>query len=210
MAKQASGWTGEERRVLDRLRSPEAVQSFLDDVPYNDEITCRSPRRVLRDRKAHCMEGALLAAAAFAHHGRRPALVDLRAAKGKDDDHVIVVFQEAGFWGAVAKSNFSGLRYRSAVYRSLRELAVSYFEDYFNLQAERTLRSYSRPLVLSDRVFPGWRTAEHDLDAIGEHLDGLVHTPLVTPARARRLPKVDKRRFEAGLLGSNPDGLFKG
>ncbi|MBI3890843.1 MAG: hypothetical protein HY303_04865 [Candidatus Wallbacteria bacterium] len=204
----ATLWTPQERAVLDALQEPEQIQAYLDSIPYNDEVTCRSPRRVMRDRKAHCMEGALFAAAAFAHHGQSPRLIDLRAAKGKDDDHVIVVFEQSGSWGAVAKSNFTGLRFRCPVYRNLRELAMSYFEDYYNLEAERTLRSYSRPLRLSDRAFPGWRTADRELDVIGERLDAIAHVPLVTPPQIRRFKPVDKRRYDAGLMGSNPAGLF--
>lgn len=206
--RRPAAWTAAERRVLDRLRTPERVQQFLDSIPYNDESTCRSPRRVLRDRKAHCMEGALLAAAAMEHHGRPPAILDLRAAPGRDDDHVLTVFRSGPHFGAVAKSNFTGLRYRCPVYRSLRELAMSYFEDYFNLEGERTLREYSRLLVLKEDDFPGWQTAVRDLDEIGERLDAIRHFPVLTPSMAARLGKVDRRRYDAGLMGANAKGLF--
>lgn len=200
-------WTPAERRVLDRLRAPEDVQAFLDALPYNTEITCRSPRRVLRARRAHCFEGALLAAAALAHQGRPPLLVDLRAVR--DDDHVIAIFREGGGIGAVAKSNTSGLRFRAPIHRTLRELAISYFDDYFNTERERTLRSFTRPLELTEALYPGWRTAEADLDAIGERLDRLAHRPLLTPRMIRGLARVDARRFEAGFLGADWKGLYK-
>jgi hypothetical protein len=202
-------WSRRELAALRRLSSPERIQAWLDAIPYNDEITCRSPRRVLRDRRAHCFEGAMLAAAALARLAARPLLVDLRAARGRDDDHVIALFGRAGAWGALAKSNFSGLRYRAPVYRTLRELAMSYFDDYFNTRGERTLRSYSRPLTLTDARFPGWRTAERDLDEIGRALDALPHTPVVSAAAARRLAPVDRRRLAAGLIGVNEAGLYK-
>ena len=125
-----------ERAVFRRLTTPEKIQRFLDDLAYNKEPdgdTCRSPRRVLRDRTAHCMEGALFGAAALRMIGHPPLLLDLEAVR--DDDHVLAIFRLRGHWGAVAKSNYSGLRYREPVYRTLRELAMSYFEHYYNLQA---------------------------------------------------------------------------
>src|SRR4051794_17076174 len=118
-----------ERAVFRRLNTPEKIQRFLDDLAYNKEPdgpSCRSPRRVLRDRTAHCMEGAMFGAAAFRMLGQAALLLDLEAVR--DDDHVLAIFQRRGCWGAVAKSNYSGLRYREPVYRSLRELVMSYFE----------------------------------------------------------------------------------
>ena len=136
-----------ERAVFRRLTTPEKIQRFLDpELAYNKEpdgATCRSPRRVLRDRTAHCMEGALFGAAALRMLGHPPLLLDLEAVR--DDDHVLAIFRLRGRWGAVAKSNYSGLRYREPVYRTLRELVMSYFEHYYNLQKEKTLRRYSRP-----------------------------------------------------------------
>jgi hypothetical protein len=142
------GLTRAEWRTLRGLKTPERIQRFLDiDIGYNKEPdgdTIRSPRRVLRDRVAHCLEGALLAAAALRAQGFPPLLMDLEAVN--DDDHVLAVFRQHDRWGAIAKSNYSGLRFREPVYRSLRELAISYFEHYFNLQREKTLRKFSRPV----------------------------------------------------------------
>ena len=139
-------FTAAERAVFRRLNSAEKIQRFLDcDLAYNKEPagpTCRSPRRVLRDRTAHCMEGALFGAAALRMMGHPPLLLDLEAVR--DDDHVLAIFRERGYWGAVAKSNYSGLRFREPVFRTLRELVISYFEHYFNLPAgRRRLRNYS-------------------------------------------------------------------
>jgi len=122
-----------ERAVFRRLTTPEKIQRFLDDLAYNKEHdgeTCRSPRRVLRDRTAHCMEGALFAAAALRMLGHPPLLLDFEAVR--DDDHVLAIFQLRGHWGALAKSNYSGLRYREPVYRTLRELSMSYFEHSYD------------------------------------------------------------------------------
>jgi hypothetical protein len=197
------GLDSRERACLRRLATPEKIQRFLDEaLAYNKEPggeTCRSPRRVLRDRVAHCMEGALLAAAAFRVHGRPPLIVDLEAVR--DDDHLLAVFRDRGHWGAVAKSNYAGLRFREPVYRTLRELVMSYFEHYFNLSGEKTLRTYSRPVDLSrfDRI--GWMTAEDELWAISEYLWGVRHTPVLGPELVRRRRRVDARLFEAGLVG---------
>jgi len=192
-----------ERAVFRRLATPDKIQRFLDgELAYNKEkggATCRSPRRVLRDRTAHCMEGALLGAAALRMLGHPPLLLDLEAEH--DTDHVLAIFRLRGHWGAVAKSNFSGLRYREPVYRTLRELVMSYFEHYYNLRKERTLRGYSRPVNLKrfDRI--GWMTAEADVWAVPEHLCTIPHTPVVAGPMVPKLGRVDERLFAAGLLG---------
>jgi hypothetical protein len=198
------GFNRAELAVLRRLKTPARLQHFLDhDLGYNKEKdgdTCRSPRRVLRDRIAQCMEGALFAAAALRVQGFPPLLLDLEAVH--DDDHVLAVFRQRGGWGAVAKSNYSGLRYREPVYRTLRELAMSYFEHYYNLRGEKTLRTYSRPLNLKrfDRI--GWMTAEADVWAIPERLLEIRHFRLLTPGMVRRLSRMDDRLFAAGRLGA--------
>jgi hypothetical protein len=191
------------------LRRPDNLQRFLDEeVAYNKEPdgpTCRSPRRVLRDRTAQCMEGAMLAAAALAVNGHPPLLLDLEAVR--DDDHVMALFRHGGLWGAIAKSNYSGLRFREPVYRTIRELAMSYFEHYFNLQGEKTLRGYSRPVSLKrfDRI--GWMTAEEDVWAVPEFLCTIAHSKILPAGRERGLSRVDKRLFNAGRYGSAGEAL---
>ena len=198
------GLTREEYGELRQLRTPEKIQRFLDcGLGYNKEKdgeTVRSPRRVLRDRIAHCLEGALLAAAALRVLGHPPLVVDLEAVR--DDDHVLAVFRERGRWGAIAKSNFSGLRFREPVYRNLRELTMSYFEHYYNLEREKTLRRYSRPVNLARFDKAGWMTAEHELWEIPYYLVDVSHRALLTPAIERRLTRMDERLFAAGLVGS--------
>jgi hypothetical protein len=195
------GFTPRELRALRALRTPWGIQRALDAMPYHLADTAWSPRRVLRERTAHCLEGAIFAASALRVLGFPPLLLDLEAVQ--DTDHVIAVFRLRGRWGALAKSNFSGVRYREPVYRDLRELAISYFEGYFNLRGDRTLRAYSRPVNLArfDRSHPGWMTADADLWFIPEHLLGVPHTPLLTPAMIRGLSRVDRRTLQAGLLG---------
>ncbi|MGH9658174.1 MAG: hypothetical protein ACRD96_06495 [Bryobacteraceae bacterium] len=192
-----------ELRTLRRLATPEKVQRFLDDLAYNKEPhgpTVRSPRRVLRDRTAHCLEGAIFAAAALRVNGFPPLVIDLEAVR--DTDHVVAVYRRYRHWGAVATSNYSGLRFRDPVYRTLRELALSYFPHYFNLAAEKTLRTFSRPVDLRRFDPIGWMTAEHDVWAIPEYLCEISHTPLLTDAVARRLTRMDKRLLEAGKVGT--------
>ncbi len=197
------GFDAGETRVLKALKTPEKIQRFLDiDIAYNKEPdgdTIRSPRRVLRDKLAHCLEGALLAAAALRVQGFPPLLLDLEAVR--DDDHVLAVFKQHGHWGAIAKSNYSGLRFREPVYRSLRELVMSYFEHYFNASREKTLRNYSRPVNLSRFDRMGWMTAEDDLWPISDHLANIPHLPLLPNGVARRMARVDDRLFAAGLTG---------
>ena len=196
-------FTPAERAVFRRLNTPARIQRFLDgELAYNKEPggpSCRSPRRVLRDRTAHCMEGALFGAAALRMLGHPPLLLDLEAVR--DDDHVLAIFQVRGRWGAIAKSNYSGLRYREPIYRSLRELVMSYFEHYFNLRREKTLRGYSRPVNLARFDGHGWMTSEEDPWIIPEYLCTIAHTPLLPDGLAHRLSQADDRLFAAGLLG---------
>ena len=198
------GLTRAETALLHRLSTPEKVQRYLDGLVYNverDGDTVRSPRRVMRDRTAHCAEGAFFAAAAFRVNGRPPLLVDLESVN--DDDHVLAVYRDRGLWGSVATSKFSGLRFRAPVYRTVRELVMSYFEDYFNWDGDRTLRAYSRPLSLAqfDRI--RWMTSEEDLWPVIDWLTVAHHTPLL-PGRGviKTLPRVDKRSFQAGVFGA--------
>ncbi len=180
---------------------------FLDEkIGYNKEPggeTCYSVRNVLRHGVAHCMEGALLAAAVLELQGRPALIWDLTAVR--DDDHVLAVYREEGAWGAVAKSNYAGIRHRAPVYRSLRELAMSYFEHYYNPAGEKTLRGYgARPVNLvrfEGRV--DWRTSEQDVWEIPGYLCEISHRPLLlTPAAARRRYRMDRRLYEAGFHGA--------
>ena len=207
MARTRATLDREELSVLRPLRSPDRIQRFLDEeVAYNKEPdgeTCRSPRRVLRDRVAHCFEGALLAASALRLKGLPALVIQMRAQR--DDDHVLALFREGkdrGAWGAVAKSNYSGLRFREPVYRTLRELAMSYFEQYYNLAGEKSLRSFTRPVDLSRFDGRGWETAEEELWDVSDYLATRRFFPLVTPPQVRGLSPMDRRLYDAGLVGS--------
>jgi hypothetical protein len=194
------GLTPGELRTLARLTPPAKLQRFLDDLDYDVAgASCRSPRRVLRERRVQCMDGALFAAAALRVQGHRALILDLEAVN--DVDHVVAVFRQNGGWGALARSNYAGLRYREPVHRTLRELALSYFEAYFNLRREKTLRRYSGVVDLARFDRRSWMTAEDDLWYIPEHLVGVRHYRLLTPAQERSLATVDGRSFRAGLVG---------
>jgi hypothetical protein len=201
---KAGGFTSLELRRLRALKTPRGIQRALDAMPYHAAGTAWSPRRVLLEGTAHCLEGAIFAAAALRVLGFPPLLLDLEAVQ--DTDHVIAVFRLRGSWGAIAKSNFSSLRYREPVYRSVRELVMSYFEGYINLRGERTLRAYSRPVNLAafDRRRPGWIVSEDDLWWIPEHLLEIPHVRLLTPAMEGTLTRVDRRSLDASLVGHRP------
>ncbi len=187
-------------RLLQKLSTPEKIQKYLDDLPYNTEKggeTCRSPRLVVQYNTAHCFEGALFAAAALRANGRPPFILDLEAVR--DVDHVISVYRANGCWGAIAKSNYAGLRFRAPVYRTLRELALSYFEDYYNPRGEKTLRAYSRPVSLARFDSIQWMTTEEPLWAIAEHLCEIKHTPILKGVESRMF--ADERLYKSGLVG---------
>src|SRR5215470_15003100 len=199
------GLTSQELLVIKRLSSPEKIQRFLDyEIGYNKEVdgeTCRSPRRVLRDRLAHCAEGAFFAAAALRVHGHEPLIVDLEAVR--DDDHLLAVFKEHEGWGAIAKSNYAGLRYREPVYRTIRELVMSYYEHYYNPAGEKTLRAYStRPVNLKrfDRI--NWMTTEEDLWELCEYFCDTPHSRVMPPQAERKRRRMDRRLYEAGMVGA--------
>ncbi|MBN1836025.1 MAG: hypothetical protein JW820_09260 [Spirochaetales bacterium] len=198
---------GEAERVRD-LESPDRVQSFLDTLDYSHDPIYRCPARVLRDRRAHCVDGALLAAALLRAHGR-PPLICMLVPNQRDDVHYLALFREGRRWGAVSKSNFAGLRYREPVFRSLRELALSYFEQYYNVEREKTLRGYTVPLDLRRLDSLRWMSSDDRLEELVERVDRLPWRRLLTEAAAAKLRPVDERTYRAGLLGADEQGLFR-
>jgi len=197
--RERFGLSPEHYRTLRSLNTPIKIQKFVDALTYQYADTAGSPQRVLRERKGHCLEGALLAAAALRVNGYPPLLVDLEAVH--DDDHVLAVYRQGKLWGSIAKSNFAGLRFRAPVYRTLRELALSYFDHYYNLRGERTLRAYSVPVNLTRLDKLHWMTAEEDVWCVPEALIAARHYPLFPHRVAQTLPRLDRRSFEAGMHG---------
>jgi len=200
--------TKPERQLMASLDTPFKIQSFLDEIIYSADEFYRCPLRVLRDRVGHCFDGALFAAAALYRIGYPPIILDMLP-NGRDDDHILALYKVEGCWGAVAKSNFVGLRYREPVYRSLRELVMSYFEVYYNVGGEKTLAGYTRPLDLSRYDPAPWMTNDEFLEDIAQRLDEIPKTMIITPTQAARLSPVDERSYKAGLMGVNEAGLYK-
>ena len=199
MKNAADSFTPAELRKLRSLKNPYGIQRLLDDMPYHLAATAWSPRRVLRENTAHCLEGAIFAAAALRVNGFPPLLLDLEAEQ--DTDHVLAIYRVDGHWGAVAKSNYTGCRYREPVYRSLRELAMSYFNLYFNMRRERTLRTFSRPVDLKRFDSEHWMTSEEEVWFIPNYLCEIFHYKLLRPAMIKRLRWVDDRLFQGECVG---------
>jgi len=200
-------WTKSEAEFIQTFKKPYDIQLFLDSVPYNPNAECRSPRMVIADQKVHCFEGALFAAAMLREMGFKPLIIDMMAEN--DDDHVIAVFKIRDCWGAIAKSNTTALRYREPVYRSVRELIMSYFDFYFNTLGDKSLRSYSRPVNLIRFDSKNWARSDADLEYIGDYLTGITHYPVLDPGYAGQLQRVDRKLMDAVFLGANEEGLFR-
>ena len=193
------GFTKAELRSIRAMKDPHGVQKFLNSLPSHLAPTCWSPRKVLREGTVHCLEGAIFGAAALRVLGYPPLVIDFEA--HRDTDHVLAVWRQGGCWGTVAASNYAGCRYREPVYRTLRELAMSYFDVYFNLAGERTLRTFSQPVNLARFDSRSWMTSEQDVWFIPDFLCDIPHTRLLTPEQEKRLHKLDKRCYDAGLSG---------
>jgi hypothetical protein len=194
-----NSFTPQEKKLLAKLTTPWKIQTYLDGLKYNLEDTAYSPREVMKNETAHCFEGAVFAAAALRYHGYPPWILDLEA--WNDTDHVITVFQAEGAWGAIALSNYPNCRYRPPVYKNLRELSMSYFNDYFNDKRQRTLRKFSKPVTLKRFDQLEWATTSEPIWFIAEYLCDIPHTKLLTPEILKNLTHVDERTYVAGTFG---------
>jgi hypothetical protein len=190
------------------LNSPLKIQTFVDSLQYSAETRYRAPLAVLRDRMAHCYDGAVFCAAALSLLGYPPRIINMFP-NGRDDEHLVAVYRRYGAWGAIGQSNFVGLRYREPIHRTLRELMVSYFEQYYNVAGEKTLRSYTRPLTLTRFDRHAWMTDDAALEIIADTLGRMRQIQLLTPAMVRTLAPVDPLSYKAGLEGAVTEGLFK-
>jgi hypothetical protein len=195
--KFESSLTAGQRRIFRALTTPEKIQEFLDSIKYHEEDTYHCPLTTIRTGKGCCFEGALLAAAAFSRLRCKPLIITLVASD--DDDHVLALYRKDGCWGAVAKSRYPGLRSRQPVYRTLRELVMSYFEFYFNPRAKRTLREYSLPLCLDKFDAENWLEKEETMTRVSDALDSARHLKLISKTRANRLANIDKWLFETEM-----------
>ena len=197
--KRFYSWPYELRRQIEGLNTPAKIQQFLDSCRYNLEGTPRVPLAVVKMRRAHCFDGAVFAASIFAYHGEPPLILDLCAVR--DDDHILAIYRSGRYFGAVAKSNYTGLRFREPIFRNARELALSYFESYFNLRREKSLREYSEPFDLRKVKTIDWLKPEVAFEQIAEALVRSPHRRILTGAQEQRLLRVDRRSFAAGLVG---------
>ena len=198
-------WGAKEITTIRTFTSPVKIQQYLDTIEYSAESRYRSPRSVLRDRKAHCFDGAVFAAAMLRRLGYPPLIVDMQAVR--DDDHVIAIFKRNGKIGAVAKSNFVGLRFREPIYRDIRELVMSYFPAFYNMEREFSLRQFTVPLHLGK--YKNFEFDDEVMEVIGLKLSYIPVTKLMTPSEIRSLQKVDQRTFKAGMLGSIKKGIYR-
>ncbi|MCX7874807.1 MAG: hypothetical protein N2321_01430 [Melioribacteraceae bacterium] len=192
--------------IFKKFKTPIDIQHFLNEIDYNPEYITRSPKEILKHRKANCFEGALFAAASLRYLGYKPLIVDMMAEN--DDDHVIAIFKQNNFYGAVAKSNTTLLRFREPVYKTLRELVLSYFEFYFNTLGEKSLRSYSNPVNLSKFDKYNWMTTDKDLEFIGDYLFEIYHHRILPRQSIKKLNIADKEVVDICFSSSIPEGLF--
>ncbi len=200
--KKFYGFNSNELKILNQLNTPQKIQTFLNKLPINFEEkgdTAMSPREVLKKKKAHCMEGALLAATALWYHGKKPLLLDLVTTKD-DDDHVVTLFKQNGCWGAISKTNHAVLRYREPIYKTVRELAMSYFHEYFKNNGKKTLRKFSVPFDLSKIEDKSWLTSGEDLWEINNLLEASKHFSILSQSQIRKLCKAEPIEIEAGKI----------
>jgi hypothetical protein len=200
--------TKAEQQKIGQLTTPRKIQDFLDRLPYSVESVYRCPLRVFREHTAHCFDGALFAVAALRCLGYPPLILNM-IADNEDDDHILALYRGDGYWGALAKSNFVGLRFREPIYRNLRELVMSYFEQYYSVERKKSLRSYTVPLNLKAFDKLNWMLRDEPLERIGERLDEIRRIPLLTRRMIGNLSLVDERLYKAGLLGANQAGLYR-
>lgn len=188
-------YSKDEIQLFKKLNTPKKIQDFINKIPFNfekDGETCMSPRMVLKNNKAHCVEGAMLASAILEFHGYKPLLLDLKTtSKPYDFDHVVSVFKQFGCFGAISKTNHSVLRYREPIYKNIRELVMSYFHEYFLEDGTKTLREYSNPFDLNYFNKLNWRITNEDLFTIPAHLDDIKHYKILSPAQIKNLRKAD-------------------
>jgi hypothetical protein len=183
--------TPPEIRLFRRLNTPQKIQDYLDTLPVNfgaSGETYMSPRRVLRAKRCHCAEGALLAAAILAFHDEKPLLMDLQAAS-PDVDHVVALFRRRGLWGAISKTNYPVVRYRDPIYPDIRSLALSFFHEYFLDSGKKTLRTYSTPFDLTKYAPEKWITAQEELQELMDKLDASRHFPIVPKKNLREIKR---------------------
>ena len=196
-------YTSPEIKLFKKLDSPKKIQDYLNKLKFNFEKrgeTCYSPRFVIKNKTAHCMEGAMLAAAVLEFQGHKPLVMDLRSVKPHDDDHVVAVFKQFGCFGAISKTNHAVLRYREPIYKTIRELVLSYFHEYFLKNVRKTLREYSKLLDLNYFNKLNWGTSSENIFKIPQHLDKIKHYKILSAQQTKNLRHADKIEIKAGEI----------
>jgi hypothetical protein len=198
-------YTKEEIKLFKRLNTPHKIQDFLDDLPQNFELdgeTYYSPRTVLQKNSAHCFEGACLAAAIMQFNGAKPLLLDLRVKKGRRDvDHVVALFQINGLWGSISKTNHNCLRWRDPIYRSIRELVMSYYHEYFGTQSGlKNLQEFAGPINLEKYPHKNWQTSAEDLGDLVDYLDSLPHQFIMPKSQEKYLRRASEIEIATGKI----------
>jgi hypothetical protein len=197
------------RKQFLQLKTPFAIQEYLDSMPYIGEERDRSPLNVMLDGQCHCLDGGFLAALALWRIGQKPLLLDLVSDPGMDDDHVLALYQIEGRWGAVAKSNYVNLGFREPVYKTLRELVMTYFEHYCSIHKEKTLRGYMRPFDASRYSHLNWAWDEAGANLLyHKHFYGRKAIPLISKQMAKRLNPLTDRAYSAETLHTNLNESF--
>ena len=200
--KYFSKFSAREIKIFKNLSTPGKIQDFLEKIPINfnkKRNTCLSPRMVLLKNTAHCIEGAIFAAAVFLFHGQQPLLMDLQAVDN-DYDHVVALFRKNRRWGAISKTNHAVLRYREPVYGSIRELAMSFFHEYFDDRGRKNLRSFSGPFNLLRFAKKDWLTSKKDLWYIERELDKIPHCKILTKKEIANLRLADPIEIKVGKI----------
>jgi hypothetical protein len=204
-----AGLTPIDKKIITGLNSPYKIFQFLDEVKYYSGERNRSMINILHERQAHCLDGGLFAATLLNMLGYPAIIIDLLPEPETDEDHILAIFQQNNLWGCVAKSNFTGLRYRDPIYSSLRDLVLSFLEVYFNREGFKTLRSYTRPIYLKNFNRLNWMVDDQAVDEMERHIKNLKSTPLLTNAVVSSLCRVDKRTYDAGIMGAGLDWVYK-
>lgn len=202
MKKGFENFDKEDIKLIQSLNTPKKIQDFINTLEINFEKqgeTCYSPKTVLKTRKAHCMEGAMLASCILRFHGHKPLILDIEATK-KDFDHVVALFKVNNLWGSISKTNHAVLRYREPIFKTIRELALSFFHEYFTDEGEKTMRSYSKPVNLSQFNNKNWMTSDSDVWFIPDYLITIPHKKILNKSQIKSLRKADKIEIEAGKL----------
>ena len=201
-------YTKAELKLFKSLNTPRKIQDYLDKLKYNIKDFTFSARGVIKNKVAHCFDGAIFAAAALEVNGHQPFIIDLKS-NGEDDDHILAIFKVGDCYGAIGKSNYVNCRFRDPIYKNLRELVMSYFHIYFNLKGTRTLRQYSKLFDLAKINDINWRTGNEDITPLGDIIDNIQHFTLITKKQEKLLTTADARTFKAETLGVDKRGAFK-